>query len=65
MTLLGAISIVAAVIGSGTFAWIHNEAATADDKTTPNHVVGPAGGLIGSAPNAHIRSQWEREGLPN
>jgi len=30
-----------------------------------NYVVGPDGGLIGAAPNASIRSQWERDGLPN
>lgn len=65
MTLLGAVVVVAAVIGSGTLAWIHNEASTADHENATNYVVGPDGRLIGAAPNASIRSQWERDGLPN
>ena len=52
MTLLGAALGVAAVIGSAALAWVHNGAAT-------------DGQLIGAAPNPSIRSQWEREGLPN
>ena len=65
MILLGAVVVVAAWIGSGTLAWIHNEPATADRENTTNYVIGPDGGLIGAAPNASIRSQWERDGLPN
>lgn len=65
ITLLGAVVVVAAVIGSGTLAWIHNELATTDHENTTNYVVGPDGGVIGAAPNASIRSQWEQDGLPN
>jgi hypothetical protein len=65
MILLGAVVVVAAVIGSGTLAWIHNEPATADHENTTNYIVGPDGGVIGAAPNASIRSQWERDGLPH
>jgi len=53
------------VIGSGTLAWVHNGAATADHENATHYVVGPDGRLIGAAPNPSIRSQWEREGLPN
>lgn len=65
MALLGSVVAVVAVIGSGTLAWIHNEPATADHENTTNYVVGPDGGVIGAAPNASIRSLWERDGLPN
>ena len=65
MALLGVAVVAVLVIGSGTLAWVHNEPATADHENTTNYVVGPDGGLIGAAPNASIRSQWEREGLPN
>jgi hypothetical protein len=64
MTLLGAVVVVAVVIGSGTLAWVHNGAATADHKKA-SYVVGPDGRSIGAAPNPSIRSQWERDGLPN
>jgi hypothetical protein len=53
------------VIGSGTLAWVHNEAAPADHESATRYVVGPDGRLIGAAPNPSIRSQWERDGLPN
>jgi len=53
------------VIGSGTLAWVHNEAATTDHEKATNYVFGPDGTLIGATPNASTRSQWERDGLPN
>ena len=65
MTLLGAALGVAAVIGSAALAWVHTGAATADHGNATNYVVGQDGQLIGAAPNPSIRSQWEREGLPN
>jgi hypothetical protein len=65
MTLFAVAVVAAAVIGSGTLAWVHNGAATVAHENTTNYVIGPDGGLIGAAPNASIRSQWEREGLPN
>ena len=65
MALLGVAVVAVLVIGSGTLAWVHNEAATANHDNAPNYVVGPDGRLIGAAPNASIRSQWERDGLPN
>jgi hypothetical protein len=65
MTLLGALVVVAVVIGSGTLAWVHNEAATTDHEKATNYVFGPDGTLIGATPNASTRSQWERDGLPN
>jgi len=65
MTLLGAALGVAAVIGSAALAWVHKGAATADHGNATNYVVGQDGKLIGATPNASIRSQWEREGLPN
>ena len=64
MALLGVAVLAAVVIGSGTLAGVHNGAATADHENATNYVVGPDG-LIGAAPNASIRSQWERDGLPN
>jgi hypothetical protein len=57
--------VVAAVIGSVAVACLHNGAATADRGNATNYVVGQDGKLIGAAPNPSIRSQWEREGLPN
>jgi hypothetical protein len=65
MTLLGAVVVAAVVIGSGTLAWVRNGAATADHENADNYVFGPDGRLIGAAPNPSIRSQWERDGLPN
>jgi hypothetical protein len=65
MALLGVAVLAAVVIGSGTLAWVQNGAPTADHENATNYVVGPDGGLIGAAPNASIRSQWERDGLPN
>lgn len=66
MTLLGGVAgLAAAVIGSGTLAWVHNGATTADHGNATNYVVGQDGRLIGAAPNASIRSHWEREGLPD
>jgi hypothetical protein len=65
MTLFGAAVVAAAVIGSGALACFHNGAATADHGNATNYVVGQDGKLIGATPNASIRSQWEREGLPN
>jgi hypothetical protein len=65
MTLLGAVVVAAVVIGSGTLAWVHNGAATADHENASSYVFGPDGRLIGAAPNQSIRSQWERDGLPN
>jgi tryptophan synthase beta subunit len=65
MALLGVAVVAAVVIGSGTLAWVHNGAATADHENATHYVVGPDGRLIGAAPNPSIRSQWEREGLPN
>ena len=65
MTLLGAALGVAAVIGSAALAWVHKGAATAEHGNATNYVVGQDGQLIGAAPNPSIRSQWEREGLPN
>jgi hypothetical protein len=65
MALLGVAVVAVLVIGSGTLAWVHNEPATANHDNAPNYVVGPDGRLIGAAPNASIRSQWERDGLPN
>jgi hypothetical protein len=61
----GAFGVRAIVIGSGTLAWVRNEAATADHENADNYVFGPDGRLIGAAPNASIRYQWERYGLPN
>ena len=63
MALLGVAVVAAVVIGSGTLAWVHT--ATADHENAIHYVVGPDGRLIGAAPNPSIRSQWEREGLPN
>ncbi len=65
LTLLGTAVVAAVVIGSGTLAWVHNGAATADHENAGNYVIGPDGTLIGAAPNPSIRSQWERDGLPN
>jgi hypothetical protein len=65
MTLLGILGVAAALICSGTLAWVHNRAATADFGYATHYVVGTDGRSIGAAPNASIRSQWEREGLPN
>ena len=65
MALLGPAVVVAAVIGSVALACLHNGAATADRGNATNYVVGQDGKLIGAAPNPSIRSQWEREGLPN
>jgi hypothetical protein len=65
LTLLGVAVVAAAVIGSGTLAWVHNEAAPADHESATSYAVGPDGRLIGAAPNPSIRSQWERDGLPN
>jgi len=65
MTLLGAVVVAAVVIGSGTLAWVRNGAATADHENATHYVDGPDGRLIGAAPNQSIRSQWERDGLPN
>jgi hypothetical protein len=64
MKLLGAAVGVAAV-GSAALAWVHNGAETADQGNDSNYVVGQDGKLIGAAPNSSIRSQWQREGLPN
>jgi hypothetical protein len=64
MALLGPAVVVAAVIGSVALACFHNGTATADRGKT-NYVIGQDGKLIGAAPNPSIRSQWEREGLPN
>ena len=65
MALLGVAVVAAVVIGSGTLAWVHNGAATANHENATHYAVGPDGRLIGAAPNPSIRSQWEREGLPN
>lgn len=65
MTLVGAAGFVTAVIGSGAVAWVYNGAATADHGNATNYVAGQGRQLIGATPNASIRSQWEREGLPN
>ena len=66
MTILGGVAgLAAAMIGSGTLAWVHNGAITADHGKATNYVVGQDGRLIGAAPNASIRTQREREGLPN
>ena len=65
MALLGVAGLAAAVIGSGALAWVHDGATTADHGNATNYVVGQDGQLIGAAPNPSIRSQWEREGLPN
>jgi hypothetical protein len=65
MTLLGPAVVVAALVGSVARACFHNGAATADRGNVTNYVVGQDGKLIGAAPNPSIRSQWEREGLPN
>jgi hypothetical protein len=65
MALLGAVVVASVVIGSGTLAWVRNGAVTADHENADNYVFGPDGRLIGAAPNQSIRSQWERDGLPN
>jgi hypothetical protein len=65
MKILLAAASVAFVISSGAFAWVHNRAATADQRHGINYVVGQDGKLIGTAHNPSIRAQWQREGLPN
>ena len=65
MKLLLAAASVAFVISSGAFAWVHNRAATADQRNGINYVVGQDSKLIGTAHNPSIRAQWQREGLPN
>jgi hypothetical protein len=64
INLLGAAVGVAAV-GSAALAWVHHGAETAEQGNGTNYVVGQDGKLIGAAPNPSIRSQWQREGLPN
>jgi hypothetical protein len=61
MTLLGMAGIA---ISSGTLAWIHNTAATADHENL-TIFDGQDARIFGATPNASIRSQWEREGLPH
>jgi hypothetical protein len=65
MKLLGAAVVASAVIVSVALACFNNGAATADHGNATSYVVGPDGKLIGAAPNPSIRSQWQREGLPN
>ena len=64
MTLLGIAGVAAAAIGSGTLAWVYNGAATADHGNV-TIFDGQDARIFGATPNASIRSQWEREGLPN
>jgi hypothetical protein len=71
----GKMKLLSAVVGSGAlFAsaaiayTIHKGAALADQvydqAYRANDVVGPDGKLIGAAPNPSIRSQMQRDGLP-
>jgi hypothetical protein len=65
MTLLGMAGIAAAAISSGTLAWVvHNRPATADHENL-TIFDGQDARIFGATPNASIRSQWEREGLPH
>ena len=51
MKLLLAAASVAFVISSAAFAWVHNRAATADQRHGINYVVGQDGKLIGTVHN--------------
>ncbi len=66
MKLLAVTVAAAAVIASLAFAAVaHNKAAAVNQGFVAHHVAGPDGNLIGSAPNASIRLQWQQEGLPD
>jgi hypothetical protein len=66
MKLLAVTVPAVAVIASLAFAAVaHNKAAAVNQGFIAHHVAGPDGKLIGSAPNASIRSQWQQEGLPD
>lgn len=62
---LAAVGLVA-LIGLPALAYrIHNGAALAADQGfSANTVFGPDGKLIGAAANPSIRSQLQRDGLP-
>lgn len=62
MKLLGVAVGAAVVIGSAALACVKG-AATAEKGS--NYVVGEDGKLMGAAPNADIRLQWQRDGFPN
>jgi hypothetical protein len=70
MKLLSAAVGAAVLITSAALArTVHKEAAPVDQAnhqaSTPNAVVGPDGRLIGVAADPSIRSQIQRDGLPN
>jgi len=70
--LLSAVVGAAALIASAALArTVHNRAAPADQAAASadqgydaSPVFGPDGILIGAAPNPRIRSQLQRDGLP-
>ena len=64
MKLLGA-TVCLLAVGSAALAWVHRGAETADPGNGTNYVLGQDGELISAAPNPSVRSQWQREGLPN
>jgi hypothetical protein len=67
--------LLSATVGAGAFFasaiayTVHNGAAPADQvydqAVGANTIIGPDGKLIGAASNSRIRSQLQREGLPD
>jgi hypothetical protein len=61
---LAAVAVVA-LVGLPALAYrIHNEAASDHQGFSANTLFGPDGKLIGAAANLSIRTQLQREGLP-